>query len=151
MLKEFREFAVKGNAVDMAVGIIIGAAFGAIITSLVADIIMPPIGMLMGNLDFANMLIVLKEGKIPAPYATLAQAKTAGAVTINYGQFVNTVINFLIVAFSVFMLVRSINRLRQEKEAPPAAPNTKECPFCLSVIPLQAVRCAHCTSELRKQ
>ncbi len=151
MLKEFREFAVKGNAVDMAVGIIIGAAFGAIITSLVADIIMPPIGMILGNLDFANMLIVLKEGKIPGPYATLAQAKAAGAVTINYGQFVNVVINFLIVAFSVFMLVRSVNRLRKEEEAPPAAPTTKECPFCMSVIPLQAVRCAHCTSELKKQ
>ena len=151
MLREFREFAVKGNAVDMAVGIIIGAAFGAIVSSVVADIIMPPIGMLLGNLDFANLLVVLKEGKTPGPYATLAQAKAAGAVTLNYGQFINTVINFVIVAFSVFMLVRSVNRLRQEKEAPPAAPTTKECPFCLSVIPLQAVRCGHCTSELKKQ
>lgn len=151
MLKEFREFAVKGNAVDMAVGIIIGAAFGAIVTSLVADIIMPPIGILMGNLDFANMLIVLKDGKVPGPYATLAQAKAAGAVTLNYGQFINAVINFVIVAFSVFLLVRNINRLRQEKEAPPAAPTTKECPFCLSVIPLKAFRCGHCTSELKGQ
>lgn len=149
MLKEFREFAVKGNAVDMAVGIIIGAAFGTIVSSLVADIIMPPIGIFLGNLDFSNMLLVLKDGKTPGPYLTLAVAKAAGAVTLNYGQFINTVINFVIVAFSVFLLVRSINRLRQEKEVPPAAPTTKECPFCLSVVPLKAVRCGHCTSELK--
>ncbi len=149
MLKEFREFAVKGNAVDMAVGIIIGAAFGTIVSSLVADIIMPPVGILLGNLDFSNLLVVLKEGKTPGPYLTLGQAKAAGAVTLNYGQFFNTIINFVIVAFSVFLLIRTINRLRQQEEAPPAAPATKECPFCLSAVPLRAVRCGHCTSELK--
>ncbi len=149
MLKEFREFAVKGNAVDMAVGIIIGAAFGTIVSSLVADIIMPPAGILLGNLDFSNMLVVLKEGKTPGPYLTLGQAKAAGAVTLNYGQFINTVINFVIVAFSVFMLVRSINRLRRQEEAAPAEPTTKECPFCLSMIPLKAIKCGHCTAELK--
>ncbi len=149
MLKEFREFAVKGNAVDMAVGIIIGAAFGTIVSSLVADIIMPPVGILLGNLDFSNLLVVLREGKAPGPYLTPGQAKAAGAVTLNYGQFFNTIINFVIVAFSVFLLIRAINRLRQQKEAPPAEPTTKECPFCLSLVPLKAIRCGHCTSELK--
>ncbi|MBT9613303.1 MAG: large conductance mechanosensitive channel protein MscL [Burkholderiales bacterium] len=146
MLKEFKEFAMRGNVVDMAVGIIIGAAFGAIVKSLVDDVIMPPIGMLMGNVDFSNLYVVLKEGAAAAPYASLADAKKAGAVTINYGLFVNSVISFLIVAFAVFMLIRNINRLKQE-EAP--AITSKECAFCASAIPLKATRCPHCTSELK--
>lgn len=149
MLKEFREFAMRGNAVDMAVGIIIGAAFGSIITSLVADIIMPPVGLLLGNVDFANLFSVLREGKVAGPYGSLAAAKASGAVTLNYGVFCNTIISFLIVAFSVFLLVRSINKLKKQQETAPAAPATKECPFCLSAIPLKAVRCGHCTSELK--
>lgn len=149
MLKEFREFAVKGNVVDMAVGIIIGAAFGTIATSLVNDVIMPPIGLLMGKVDFANLFLVLREGTAPLPYASVADAQKAGAVTLNYGKFLNTVINFLIVSFAVFFLVRNINRLKREQEALPAAPTTRECPHCLSVIPLKATRCGHCTSELK--
>ena len=150
MLKEFKEFAMRGNVVDMAVGIIIGAAFGTIVTSLVADILMPPIGLLLGNIDFANLFIVLKEGaKASGPYASLAAAKAAGAVTINYGLFINTVISFLIVAFAVFLLIRSINRLKRQEEAPPAVPTTKECPYCISMVPIKATRCSHCTSELK--
>lgn len=149
MFKEFKEFAVKGNVVDMAVGIIIGAAFGTIVNSLVADIIMPPIGLLLGKVDFANLFLVLKDGTVPPPYATVADAKKAGAVTLNYGLFLNTITSFLIVAFSVFLLVKNINRLKREKEAPPAAPTTKECPYCLSLIPLKAVRCPNCTSDLK--
>ena len=123
MFKEFREFAIKGNVVDMAVGIIIGAAFGTIVQSLVNDVIMPPIGLALGNVDFSNLFVVLKEGVPPGPYAALADAQTAGAVTINYGLFINTVISFLIVAFAVFILVKNINRLkRQQEEAPPAPP-----------------------------
>ncbi|MEK6662639.1 MAG: large conductance mechanosensitive channel protein MscL [Pseudomonadota bacterium] len=148
MLKEFKAFAMRGNVVDMAVGIIIGAAFGAIVKSLVDDVIMPPIGMLMGNVDFSNLYVVLKEGAAAAaPYASLADAKKAGAVTINYGVFINSVISFLIVAFAVFMLIRNINRLKQEEA--PAAATTKDCPFCASAIPLKATRCPHCTSELK--
>ena len=147
MLKEFKEFAMRGNVVDMAVGIIIGAAFGAIVKSLVDDVIMPPIGMLMGNVDFANLYVVLKEGAAAAaPYASLADAKKAGAVTINYGVFINSVISFLIVAFAVFMLIRNINRLQRES---PVEVTTKECPFCTSLIPLKATRCPLCTSELK--
>lgn len=149
MFKEFREFALKGNVVDMAVGIIIGAAFGTIVTSLVADIIMPPIGLILGKVDFSSLFIVLKEGKVVGPYDSLAAAKAAGAVTVNYGAFINTIVSFLIVAFAVFLLVRNINKLRREKEAPPAASTTKECPYCLSVIPIKATRCAHCTSEIK--
>ncbi|UCC62171.1 MAG: large conductance mechanosensitive channel protein MscL [Anaerolineae bacterium] len=148
MFKEFKEFALRGNVVDMAVGIIIGAAFGTIVKSLVDDIIMPPIGMLLGNVDFANLFILLKAGSPAAPYASLADAKAAGAVTINYGVFVNAIISFLIVAFVVFLLIRSMNRMKQEEEAPPAEPTTKECPYCLSTVPIKASRCAHCTSEL---
>ena len=147
MLKEFKAFAMRGNVVDMAVGIIIGAAFGAIVKSLVDDVIMPPIGILMGNVDFINLYVVLKEGAAAAaPYASLADAKKAGAVTINYGVFINSVISFLIVAFAVFMLIRNINRLK--KEEAPASATTKECPFCVTTIPLKATRCPHCTSEL---
>jgi len=148
MLKEFKEFALRGNAVDMAVGIIIGAAFGAIVTSLVNDILMPPIGLLLGGIDFANQFFVLKAGTPAGPYASLANARAAGAVTINYGVFVNQIISFLIVAVVVFFLIRTINRLRQEKPAPPAEPTTRECPYCLSAIPIKATRCAYCTSEL---
>ncbi len=148
MLKEFKEFAMRGNVVDMAVGIIIGAAFGTIVKSLVADIIMPPIGLLLGNVDFSNLFIVLKQGATAGPFATIAEAQKAGAVTINYGMFVNTIISFLIVAFAVFLLIRALNKLQREEEAPPEEPTTKECPHCLSTIPIKATRCGHCTSEL---
>jgi large conductance mechanosensitive channel len=149
MFREFREFAMRGNVLDMAVGIIIGAAFGAIVKSLVDDMIMPPIGLLLGNVDFSNLFIVLRQGKVAGPYASLAEARTAGAVSINYGAFINTVVSFLIVAFAVFLLVRSMNRLMRQPAAPPEAPSTKECPYCASTIPIKATRCAHCTSELR--
>ncbi len=147
MLKEFKEFIMRGNVVDMAVGIIIGAAFGGIVKSLVADVIMPPIGLLLGKVDFANLFILLKEGaKEAGPYASLADAQKAGAVTINYGAFINTCISFVIVALAVFLLVKGVNRLR--REPPPADPTTRECPFCLAVVPVKATRCGHCTSEL---
>ncbi|MEW5796234.1 MAG: large conductance mechanosensitive channel protein MscL [Candidatus Zixiibacteriota bacterium] len=148
MAKEFREFAVKGNVVDMAVGIIIGAAFGAIVRSLVDDVIMPPIGLLLGNVDFSNLFIVLKHGTTAGPFASLADAKAAGAVTLNYGMFINTVISFLIVAFAVFILVKNVNRMKREKEVAPAAPTTKECPHCFSTIHIKAVRCPNCTSSV---
>ena len=148
MFKEFKEFAMRGNVVDMAVGIIIGAAFGTIIKSLVADIIMPPIGLLLGNVDFANLFILLKPGNPAGPYLALAEAQKAGAVTINYGAFINTIISFVIVAFAVFLLIRSLNRMKKPEEAPAEA-TTKECPYCLSTIPVKATRCAHCTSELK--
>ena len=149
MLKEFKEFAMRGNVLDMAVGIIIGAAFGTIINSLVADVIMPPIGLLFGNIDFSNLFAVLKEGKVAGPYVSLAAAKEAGAVSINYGFFINTIITFLIVAFAIFLLIRNVNKLVKQQEAPPPVPTTKECPYCLSTIPIKATRCGHCTSELR--
>ena len=148
MFKEFKEFVLRGNVVDMAVGIIIGAAFGTIVKSLVDDVIMPPIGLLLGGVDFANLFMLLKAGSPAGPYASLADAQTAGAVTINYGVFINAVVSFLIVALVMFLLIRSINRLRRGEEAPPAEPTTKECPFCLSTIPIKATRCAFCTSEL---
>jgi len=148
MLKEFKEFAMRGNVMDMAIGIIIGAAFGSIIGTLVSDVLMPPIGLLLGNVDFSNLFLVLKEGNTAGPYATVAAAKGAGAVTLNYGLFVNTVVNFLIVAFAIFYVVRGMNSLKKKEEAPPAAPTTKECPHCLSTIPIKATRCGHCTSEL---
>jgi large conductance mechanosensitive channel len=144
MFKEFREFAMRGNVLDMAVGIIIGIAFGAIVTSLVNDIIMPPIGLALGNIDFSNLFITLSGGS----FATLAAAKDVGAVTINYGVFVNAVVNFIIVAFVLFLIVRSMNRLRTKDEAP-AEPTTKECPFCIAQVPIKATRCPHCTSELK--
>jgi large conductance mechanosensitive channel len=149
MLREFKEFAMRGNVVDMAVGIIIGAAFGTIVNSLVADVLMPPIGLLLGNVDFSSLFLVLKEGKVAGPYAALADAKAAGAVTINYGLFANTIVSFVIVAFAVFLLVRAINRLKRQEEAPPPAPTTRECPYCASTISIKATRCAHCTAELR--
>jgi large conductance mechanosensitive channel len=149
MLKDFKEFAMRGNVIDMAVGIIIGAAFGGIVNSLVSDMIMPPIGLLLGNIDFSNLFLILREGKVAGPYASLAAAKAAGAVSINYGFFINTIISFIIVAFSVFLLVKSINKLRRQEEAPPPVPTTKECTYCFSSIPIKATRCPHCTSELK--
>ncbi len=148
MLKEFKEFAMRGNVVDMAVGIIIGAAFGTIVKSLVDDVLMPPIGLLLGNVDFSNLFIVLKQGAVAGSFATLAEAHKAGAVTLNYGVFANTIISFVIVAFAVFMLIRALNKMKREEEAPPEEPTTKECPHCLSTIPIMATRCGHCTSEL---
>jgi large conductance mechanosensitive channel len=147
MLKEFKEFAIKGNAVDMAVGIIIGAAFGSIITSLVKDIIMPPITLLTGGLDFSNKFVVLREAPSGAVFTTAADAAKAGAVTWNYGVFVTLIVNFLIVAFSIFLLVRALNKIK--RPAPGAAdPVSKECPFCTMPIPIKATRCPHCTSEI---
>ena len=147
MFQEFKEFAMRGNVVDMAVGIIIGAAFGGIVQSLVNDVVMPPIGLLLGQVDFSNLFLVLKEGATAGPYGSLAVAQDAGAVTINIGLFLNTVINFLIVALAVFFLVKGINSLKREEEEAPAT--TKDCPYCCSTIPLDATRCAHCTSELQ--
>ncbi len=141
MIKEFKEFAMRGSMIDLAVGIIIGAAFGKIVTSLVNDIIMPPIGLLLGKVDFSNLFINL-SGKT---YNTLSEAKAAGAATINYGLFLNTVIDFLIVAFVIFFIIRQINRLKRKQEAPPVT--TRECPFCYSAIPIKAMRCPNCTSE----
>ena len=146
MLKEFKEFAMRGNVVDLAVGIIIGAAFGNIVSSLVGDIIMPPIGKLMGNVNFGDLFISLDPEKT-AGLTSLAQAKEAGAAVIAYGSFINKVINFVIVAFCIFLLVKAMNRMKRPTEAGPAT--IKECPFCLSTIPLKATRCAHCTSEVK--
>ena len=146
MLKEFKEFALRGNVLDMAVGIIIGAAFGTIVNSLVNDIIMPPIGLILGKVDFSSLFVLLQAGKTAGPYASLADAKTAGAVTMNYGLFVNALISFVIVAFVVFVIIRSVNSMKRQQA--PAAPITKDCPFCLSKVPVKASRCAFCTSEL---
>ena len=146
MIKEFKEFILKGNAMDMAVGIIIGAAFGTVVKSLVTDVIMPPVGLLLGGVDFTNLFAVVKEGTSAAPYATLEAAKEAGAVTINYGMFINTIISLLIVGFAVFLLVRTLNKMQKEAEEAPA--DTKVCPFCISEVPIEATRCSHCTSEL---
>jgi large conductance mechanosensitive channel len=148
MLKDFKEFAMRGNVVDMAVGIIIGGAFGTIVKSLVNDVIMPPIGLLLGGVDFSDLFITLKDGTVAGPYATLAAAQEAGAVTISYGVFFNAVISFLIVAFAVFLLIRSINKLKAEEEEPAAEPTTKECGYCFSEVPIKATRCPNCTSEL---
>lgn len=149
MFKEFKEFAMRGNVVDMAVGIVIGGAFGTIVKSLVDDVLMPPIGLLLGGVDFSNIFLVLREGgKVAAPYHTLADAKAAGAVTLNLGVFMNAVISFTIVAFALFLLVKAMNRLRSQAPADAAAPTTKACPHCCTDIPLGATRCPHCTSEL---
>jgi large conductance mechanosensitive channel len=142
MLKEFKEFAMRGNVIDLAVGIIIGAAFGKIVSSMVSDVLMPPIGVLLGNIDFSNLFINLSK----ETYVSLDAAKKAGAATINYGLFINTIIDFVIVAFCIFILVKQMNRFK--KAPPPADPTTKECKFCLSVIPIKATRCGHCTSQL---
>jgi len=149
MIKEFKEFAMRGNVVDMAVGIIIGGAFGTIVKSLVSDVLMPPIGLLLGGVDFSNFFLVLKDGGSAGPYAALADAQAAGAVTINYGVWFNSIISFLIIAFAVFLLIKGINNMRRKQEAPAAAPTTKECIYCFSSIPLKASRCPHCTSALK--
>ncbi|HUV29670.1 MAG TPA: large conductance mechanosensitive channel protein MscL [Acidobacteriota bacterium] len=150
MVKEFKEFAVKGNVMDMAVGIIIGAAFGTIVKSLVADVIMPPIGLLLGNVDFSNLFMILKDGsQAMGAYATLADAQAAGAVTLNYGQFINTIISFLIVAFAIFIVIKNMNKLKREEPVPVAEPTTKECPHCFSTIHIKAAKCPHCTSSLQ--
>jgi large conductance mechanosensitive channel len=143
MWKEFKEFVMRGNVMDMAIGIILGAAFGKIVTSLVGDILMPPIGLILGHVDFANLFIGLSGQH----YDTLAAAKTAGVASINYGLFLNTVIDFTIVAFVIFMLVKQVNKLK--RPAPVPAPSMRECPFCLSAIPLKASRCSYCTSEVK--
>lgn len=149
MLKEFKEFAIKGSVVDMAVGIIIGAAFTGVVQSLVKDVLMPPLGLLMGGMDFSELFIVLKEGSVPPPYNTVAAAQEVGAVTLNYGVFFNTAISFLIVSFAVFILIKYINKLKRPKEAPePVAPSIKKCTYCFSDIPVEATRCPHCTSKL---
>jgi large conductance mechanosensitive channel len=148
MLEEFKKFVMRGNVLDLAVGVIIGGAFGAIVTSLVKDIIMPPIGLLLGRVDFANLFVVLKRGEVAGPYATVAAAQEAGAVTMNYGLFVNTIISFVIIALAVFMIVRVVNKLQRQEEAPPAVPTTKECPYCATEIPIKATRCPNCTSQL---
>ncbi|MEP6698726.1 MAG: large conductance mechanosensitive channel protein MscL [Verrucomicrobiota bacterium] len=146
MFKEFKEFAIKGNAVDMAVGIVIGTAFGAIIASLVKDIIMPPLGLLTGGLDFSNKFMVLRGAPNGAAFATPAEAAKLGAITWNYGNFVTLILNFLIVAFCIFMVVRALNRLKKRK--PDVAPVSKDCPYCSMTIPIKATRCPHCTSEM---
>ena len=143
MLKEFKEFALRGNVLDMAIGIILGVAFGRIVTSFVEDILMPPLGLLLGKVDFSNLFLSLTGRH----FDTIAAAKAAGAPTLNYGLFVNHILNFLIVAFAIFLLVRQVNRLKRPAEA--AAPATRECPLCLSPIPLKATKCAHCTAEVK--
>ncbi len=148
MFKEFKAFAMRGNVLDLAVGIIIGSAFGTIVKSLVDDVVMPPIGLALGNVDFSNLFVMLKEGdKAPPPYSTLAGAHAAGAVTVNYGVFINSVITFLIIAFAVFLIVRAANRMSPPEAA--AAPSTKDCPYCRMPIPVGATRCPACTSDLK--
>ncbi len=148
MFKEFKEFLMCGNAVDMAVGIIMGAAFGTIIKSLVSDVIMRPIGLLLRGVDFSNLFVVIKEGTMASPYASLANAQATGAVTVNYGTFLNTVISFLIVSIAIFMLIKGLNSLHRQKEEPEEEPTTKDCPFCFSSIAINATHCPSCTSEL---
>lgn len=148
IVREFREFAVKGSVVDMAVGIIIGGAFGTIVKSLVDDMLMPPVGLLLGGVDFKDLFAVLRAGDPGPPYVTITDAQASGAVTLNYGQFINNIIAFVIVAFAVFMLVKAINRLRRQEQAAPESPTDKACPFCATTIPLAASRCPNCTSPL---
>jgi len=151
MLNEFKKFAMRGNVLDMAVGIIIGAAFGSIVKTLVDDVLMPPLGLLIGNVDFSNLFAVIKQGNVPGPYETLAAAKNAGAVVLSYGLFLNTVINFLIVAFAVFLLIKAFNAATKKdaaKENVETVPTTKTCPYCNSTISIKATRCPHCTSQL---
>jgi large conductance mechanosensitive channel len=145
VLKEFKEFAMKGNVLDMAIGIILGAAFGKVVSSFVSDVLMPPIGLLMGKVDFSNLYVNLSG----QTFASLDEAKKAGAATINYGMFLNTIIDFVIVAFAIFLMIRQINRLRREPAPAPAAPTTKECPACKMSIPIGATRCPHCTSDVK--
>lgn len=149
---EFRKFAMRGNVIDMAIGIIIGAAFGKIVDSLVKDVIMPPIGLLLGKVDFTNLYVVLRDGVIAAPYASLDAAQKAGAVTLNLGLFVNAVISFTIVAFAVFILIKAINRVQEkiDRGEEVAEPTAKKCPYCFTDIPLMAIKCPHCTADLDK-
>jgi large conductance mechanosensitive channel len=147
IVKEFKEFAVRGSVVDMAVGIIIGVAFGTVVKSFVDDVMMPPLGFLVGDIDFQNIMLILRQGAPPGPYATLEAAREAGAVTVNVGLFFNAAVSFAIVAFAVFLLVRGINRLRRT-EVPAPPPTSRECPFCASSIPIRAKRCPMCTSAL---
>jgi large conductance mechanosensitive channel len=142
MFKEFRDFAMRGNVIDLAVGVIIGAAFGKIVSSLVSDVLMPPLGLVLGNIDFSNFFVSLSG----AHFDSLAQAKAAGAATLNYGLFINNIIDFAIVAFAMFIVVRQVNRFAAK---PAAAPTTKDCPYCVTPIPLKATRCPHCTSDLK--
>ena len=154
MLKDFKTFITRGNVVDLAVGIVIGVAFGAIVSSFVKDIIMPPIGLALGDADFSNLFVVLKEGTVAGPYASLAAAQEAGAISINYGVFINTIINFLILAAVVFFfIVRPIAKMheRQKAKEEAPAPNTKECPYCFTSISINATRCPNCTSELKSE
>ena len=148
IIGEFREFIARGSVVDMAVGIAVGAAFGAIAKSLVNDVIMPVAGLLLGNVDFANLFVVLREGTTAPPYATLQAAQDAGAVTVNYGLFLNSIITFLIIAAAIFMLVRGINSVRRKEDGPPPPPTEEKCRFCLMPVSIEATRCPHCTSEL---
>jgi len=148
VLKEFKEFAVKGNVVDMAVGIIIGGAFGTIVKSLVSDVLMPPLGLLLGNVTFSDLFITLSAGDPAGPYLTQQAAADAGAVTINYGIFIDNIVRFLIVAFALFMLVKGINQLKRKEETAPPPPDRKDCPFCCSTVAIKATRCPSCTSEL---
>lgn len=148
MLKEFKKFAMRGNVLDMAVGIIIGAAFGAIVKTMVDEVLMPPLGLIIGNVDFSNLFLVVKEGKIAGPYETLAAAKSAGAVILSYGLFLNTIINFLIVAFAVFLMIKGFNTATKKEDTKETIPTTKTCPYCQSVISVKATRCPHCTSQL---
>jgi large conductance mechanosensitive channel len=149
MLKEFKKFVMRGNVLDMAVGIVIGAAFGTIVSSFVKDILMPPIGLLFGGIDFTNMFITLKAGATAGPYLTIAEAQEAGAVTWNYGLFINTIISFLIIALAIFLIVQKVNSMKKKEETPP--PATKECPYCFTMIPIKATRCPNCTSDLSKE
>lgn len=149
MFAEFKKFIMRGNALDLAVGVVIGAAFGSIVTSLVNDLIMPPLGLLLGSVDFKDLFVVLKEGATAAPYLTMAQAQEAGAVTWNYGAFVNTIVQFLIVGVAIFLVVRAMNRVQGPAVAPPST--TRGCPFCTSQVALAATRCPHCTSTLDAQ
>ena len=148
MFQEFKAFIMRGNVVDLSVGVIIGGAFNAVVKSLVNDVVMPPIGLLLGRVDFANLFITLKMGDPGGPYATLVDAQAAGAVSINYGTFLNTIVSLLITGLAVFFLVRGINRIQREKPAPAAPSTTKDCPYCLSKIPIKATRCPNCTSQL---
>jgi large conductance mechanosensitive channel len=150
MFKDFKAFVMRGNVVDMAVGIIIGAAFGTIVQSFVNDVIMPPIGLLLGDVDFTDMFAVLKQGEAAGPYATLADAQAAGAVTLNWGVFITTIVTFLIIAFAVFMMIRALSNMQKKEEEAPAEPTTKECPHCFTVIPIKATRCPACTSQLQE-
>lgn len=147
-MKDFKEFALRGNVIDLAVGIIMGAAFGAVVKSVVDDVIMPPIGLLLGGVDFANLFVLLKAGSPPPPYPSLADARAASAVTLNYGLLVNALVNFLAISGAMFLLVRGLNRLKREEQEAPAEPTTKECPFCFSSISIRALRCPYCTSRL---